>query len=86
MPFKSLLNQFEMQVIKYVGLSIPSSGDVAQLVQRQTGTPLTQVRFPSEERDFSPKVNFQCRLSYCASVHPRVQSHALTNVLTLNIL
>ena len=38
--------------------------DVAQLVERRTGTPLTQIRFPGAERDFSPRVNFQCRLSY----------------------
>ena len=39
-------------------------GDVAQLVERRTGTPLTQVRFPGAARDFSPRVNFQSRLSY----------------------
>ena len=38
--------------------------DVAQLVEHRTVTPLTQVRFPGAERDFSPGVNFQCRLSY----------------------
>ena len=38
-------------------------GDVVQLVGHRTGTPLTQVRFPSAARDFSPRVNFQCRLS-----------------------
>ena len=27
-------------------------GDVVQLVVGRTGTPLTQVRFPSEARDF----------------------------------
>ena len=37
-------------------------GDVAQLTERRTGTPLTQVRFPGPSRDFSPRVNFQCRL------------------------
>ena len=39
-------------------------GDVAQLVERRTGTPLRQVRFPGAARDFSPRVNFQCRVSY----------------------
>ena len=39
-------------------------GDVAQLVERRTGTPLAQVQFPGAARDFSPRVNFQCRLSY----------------------
>ena len=43
-------------------------GDVAQLVEHRTGTPLTKVRFPGAARNFSPRVNFQCRLSY--SVRP----------------
>ena len=37
---------------------------IGQLAQHRTDTPLTQVRFPGAERDFSPRVNFQCRLSY----------------------
>ena len=28
--------------------------DVAQLLERRTGTPLRQVRFPGAARDFSP--------------------------------
>ena len=52
------------------------NGDVAQLVDRRTGTPLMQVGFPGAARDFSPRVNFQCRLSY-GVCNPRVQSHAL---------
>ena len=39
-------------------------GNVAQLVERRTGTPLGQVRFPGAARDASPRNNFQCRLSY----------------------
>ena len=39
-------------------------GDVAQLVEHQTGMPPIQVRFPGVARDFSPRVSFQCRLSY----------------------
>ena len=39
-------------------------GDVAQLAECWTGLLLRQVRFPSTERDFSPRDNFQCRLSY----------------------
>ena len=31
-------------------------GDVAQLSQRRTGTPLRQVRFPGAAKDFSPGV------------------------------
>ena len=45
-------------------------GDVAQLTERRTGTPLTQVRFPGPSRDFSPRVNFQCRLSYGVRTSP----------------
>ena len=39
-------------------------GDVAQLVEHQTSMRLMQVRFPSLARDFSPRVNFQRRLSH----------------------
>ena len=45
-------------------------GDVAQLVGLRTGTPLTQVRFSGAARDFSPRVNFQCRLSYSVRTPP----------------
>ena len=34
------------------------------MVERRTGTLPTQVRFPGAAREFSPKVNFQCRLFY----------------------
>ena len=44
--------------------------NVAQLVQHQTGMPLTQVRFPCALRDCSPRVNFQCRLSYGVRTPP----------------
>ena len=43
-------------------------GDVAQLAEHRTGTPPTQVRFHGAARDFYPRVNSQCRLSY--GVHP----------------
>ena len=39
-------------------------GHVAQLVEHQTGMLPKQVRFPGVARDFSPMVNFHCRLSY----------------------
>ena len=45
-------------------------GDVAQLVEHRTGTPLTQVRFPGAARDFSHRINFQCRLSYSFRTPP----------------
>ena len=35
------------------------------MVEHRTGTPLTQVRVPGAANDFSPRVNFQCRLSNC---------------------
>ena len=44
--------------------------DVAQLLERRTGTPLRQVRFPGAARDFSPRVNSQCRLSYGVCTPP----------------
>ena len=44
--------------------------DVAQLVEHRTGTLLTRVRFPGAARDFSPRVNFQCRLSYGVPTPP----------------
>ena len=33
-------------------------------LEHQSGTPPTRVRFPGAARDFSPRVNFLCRLSY----------------------
>ena len=45
-------------------------GDVAQLAERRTGTPLTQVRFPGAERDLSSRVNFQYRLYYNVRTRP----------------
>ena len=37
-------------------------GDVVQSVEHRTGTLPTQVRFPGAAKDFSPRVNCQCRL------------------------
>ena len=37
--------------------------DVVQVVKHRTGMPLRQVRFLGAARDFSPRVNFQCRLA-----------------------
>ena len=34
------------------------------LLEHRTVTPLTQVRFPDAARDFLPRVNFQCRISF----------------------
>ena len=41
-------------------------GGIVQLVKHPTENPgaiLTQAQFPGAARDFSPRVNFQCRLS-----------------------
>ena len=38
--------------------------DVVQLAKRQTGTSLTQIQFPDAAKDFSCRVNFQCKLSH----------------------
>ena len=43
---------------------------VARMVERRTVEPLTQVRFPGAARDFSPRVNFQRRLSYGVRTPP----------------
>ena len=60
------------------------AGDVAQLVERRTGTPLTQVRFIGAARDFS----FSQLPVQTLSVYSRVRSHALSvsSVRTLKIL
>ena len=45
-------------------------GDAANLVKRKSSTPLKQVRIPCAARNFSPRVNFQCRLSYGVHTPP----------------
>ena len=45
-------------------ISFQACWDVFPLIEHRTGTPPTQVRFPGAARDFSPRGNFQCRLSY----------------------
>ena len=50
-------------LLAYLFLISSRVEDVAQLVERRTGTPLRQVRFPAAARDFSLRVNIQCRLS-----------------------
>ena len=54
--------------------------DVARLVEQRTVTPLTEVRFPSAARDFLPRVNFQCRLSF--GVHTPLCAVACTITCT----
>ena len=48
----------------FVILHLNMGGDIAQLIEHRTGTPPTQVQFSSVARNFSPRVNFQYRLSY----------------------
>ena len=62
-------------------------GDVARLEEHQTNTPLTQIWFPGAARDFPPRFNFLCRLSYsvhtslcaiaCIYISPYVKDHVL---------
>ena len=62
-------------------------GEVAQLVERRTGTPLRQVRIPGGARDFFLPVNFQCRPSYgvhtppcaaaCINTCARIKDHVV---------
>ena len=50
-----------------------TSASQSNSVQRTTNricTLPTQVRFPGTARDFSPRINFQCRLSYGVRTHP----------------
>ena len=56
-------NISNMRLVNNVRNKQLRGGDVAHLVDHRTGTPLTQVRFPGAARNFSPRVNFQCRLS-----------------------
>ena len=50
-------------------VEIETGGDVAQLTECWTDTPLTQVRFPGAARDFSPESTFSAD-SLAVSVHP----------------
>ena len=66
-------------------------GDVARLVDRRIGTPLRQVRFPGAARDFSPRVEFQCRLSYgvrtppCAIACINICAHVKDHVVHVRV-
>ena len=63
-------------------VQVPLIGaDIAQLVEHSTekaGAILMRVQVPSAARDFSPGVDFGCRLSYSVRTAPHVQSHALS--------
>ena len=55
---------------------IIGDGDMAQLAQRRTSTPLTQVRFPGAERNFSPPSQLSVQTLLGCLRTPRVQSQA----------
>ena len=54
----------EAHQTKILESALTRVGNVAQLVENQIGMPPTQVQFPGAGRDFSPRVNLKCRLSY----------------------
>ena len=64
------------------------SGRIAKLAEHPAEKPgaiLMRVRVPIAARDFSPIVNFQCRLSYgvrTAHVCNRTHQHTCTHVKT----
>ena len=60
------------------------NGDVAQLVEHQTGMSLTRVKLPGVARDFSPSQLSVQILLQCPHT-PCVQSRAFTFVHMLNI-
>ena len=71
--------------------TILSGWDVAQLVERRTGTPLKQVRLPGAARDFCLTVNFQCRLSFgvrtpsCAIACINIRAHVKDPVVRARV-
>ena len=65
-------------------------GGVAQLIERRTGTPLKQVRFLGAARDFSLRINFQCRLfgvrtSPCVIVYINICSHVKDHIVHVRV-
>ena len=61
-------------------------GDVAQLAERRTGTPLRQVRFPGTARDFfPPESQLSVQTLFRCPYSPSVQSPAQTSACTLKI-
>ena len=51
------------RLVFMLGVWAKAGGSVVQLVRVSDCTPPTLVRFPGATREFSPRVNFQCRLS-----------------------
>ena len=59
--------------------------DVAQLLERRTGTPLGEGSIPRSGKEFFSRSRLSVQ-TLTVSVHLRVQRHALTSVRTLKIL
>ena len=61
------------------------------MVEHRTRTPPTQVRFPGAAKDFFPRVNFRCRLSYgvrtppCASACIYICAHVKDPVVHVRV-
>ena len=70
--YMSLCQEMVYNFARNWSITLPGKGggDVAQLVKRRTGTPLRQVRLLGAAKDFSPRVNFQCRLFYGTRTPP----------------
>ena len=71
-----------------------TSASQSNSVQRTTNricTLPTQVRFPGTARDFSPRINFQCRLSYgvrtipCAIAYIYICAHVKDPVVHVRV-
>ena len=77
-----LLTSFSPHLLK---TEVDVIGGVAQLVERRTGTPLRQLRFPGAARDFFLQSQLSVQTLLRCPHSPRVQSHALTSVRTLKI-
>jgi len=62
-----------------------TGSSVGTVLTEKPGAMLTQIWVPGAARDFLPRVNFQCWLSYSVCIAPRVQLHASASVRYLKI-
>ena len=60
---------FKMSFMFFVNVKIRRGGDVAQSVERRTGMPMTQVRFPVRQGIFLVESTFSADSS-TVSIHP----------------
>ena len=56
--FNNPLHYFFPPVVDSSVAELAGDGDVAQLVEHRTGTPLRQVRFLGAARDLSPRLSY----------------------------